>query len=1215
MHVGKVVLQQPSRHLGSMTSETRKALASIGSPDLFEALATDVLRAASPLYASLAHVGTNAAGRAVRSPVDGIGVAYAGGSRRLILTHHTITGLKALRAKWLDPIDGDIAKSLRIARAEKGRAAFCQASLVLTTPFEPGEDLIRDAQALAGDALQLDIWTGSRLAGFLDHDPEGQWLRSVYFKAEQARLSASKLKAICEESLNSYLPHDDRTLVVSRELDEKLAAFCGNVSGVCFVVGGSGLGKSTAVRRLGDREMERGGYALVIRNDTAEVAPSVEQAVAATLRSWSPGLNPSCGRDALALATPEHPILLVIEDINLSANPIQLVERILGWAVAGDEPGKPTVLRTWRVLAPVWQENVAVAGKVRDAIAARSFPVDKFERADAMAAIDVRATSAGRTLTRLQLDDLAARLGDDPLLIALNREWREPRAEDAIDSYIEQEVRTAAGAALLDLDVRDALEALAEQIVLKRRLDPSWAELKDWFGTNPVLLDGLRALLRHGHVIRFNASGAVERLAYRHDRVRDHLLSRAIERLIRRDAFPDDHWSDPYFAGLIGATLGRLDDAIIAKTGVLNPPALFAALADPRLSDSHLEQILRVAKAWVASDTFKANSTDEQKFHALRYLARTDAPFVRELAQVFPKSFPRLEAMIRNGDVRAAAAYCITSGPGTQNRWRDQLIDHALKRHPGFVVDLGHLIETVEGSADLLEGALNLAGEIGDPALCESLTQRWNREKADGSALTGGWLWAAIRCCAPAALPLADELCRLWAELPDKVRRKDSRDENPRWDIAGYTLPSGFRRKPEPRAIAYLIALTRRERRLQHVLGTILSQVDLPEAVVWSIEQSAKFARRCARTGMVNLFRIDAERAWDPDQHGLRLSEASRRAAHRIWRDRRRNAFTRRDAFAIWSQTPTPDEIASLGILEKDPVLADAALRVRLRAGDRTAIPLLKGRIASGKHRLYWWQHARRVGLSDLHDDVERFMEERRADPPKSLHADGDYLMSELLMDSRDEFSILTLKTNWEHLKTSPRYVQAALYTADPELVTLARAEIDSSENPEELLKHISMTWGFKTLGRPGVIELEQLKVLEPYYGRFGEMRVRDFFEAANHLGAVEWRKRHIDPHIAASRGVCAGTREALFAWLDSELEMATKHKARGFHIDYWIERREEDLDHSIDALRRFFGEVGGTPPEQICDALLERAGPDGYDDDVALLVLRIVDEDAQPRR
>ena len=56
---------------------------------------------------------------------------------------------------------------------------------------------------------------------------------------------------------------------------------------------------------------------------------------------------------------------------------------------------------------------------------------------------------------------------------------------------------------------------------------------------------------------------------------------------------------------------------------------------------------------------------------------------------------------------------------------------------------------------------------------------------------------------------------------------------------------------------------------------------------------------------------------------------------------------------------------------------------------------------------------------------------------------------------------------------------------------------------------------------------------------------------------------------------------------------------------DGLVERRGEDLDTGLDRLAAVFGDVGGAPVEQVCDALLARMVGDERDDDVALLVLR----------
>lgn len=74
-------------------------------------------------------------------------------------------------------------------------------------------------------------------------------------------------------------------------------------------------------------------------------------------------------------------------------------------------------------------------------------------------------------------------------------------------------------------------------------------------------------------------------------------------------------------------------------------------------------------------------------------------------------------------------------------------------------------------------------------------------------------------------------------------------------------------------------------------------------------------------------------------------------------------------------------------------------------------------------------------------------------------------------------------------------------------------------------------------------------------------MRLGDIFVAANKLGALEWRKRHLDPLLNASKfGHCSSDREALFASLDAELGQTVQFDRQRLRVDLWFERREEEL-------------------------------------------------------
>ena len=63
---------------------------------------------------------------------------------------------------------------------------------------------------------------------------------------------------------------------------------------------------------------------------------------------------------------------------------------------------------------------------------------------------------------------------------------------------------------------------------------------------------------------------------------------------------------------------------------------------------------------------------------------------------------------------------------------------------------------------------------------------------------------------------------------------------------------------------------------------------------------------------------------------------------------------------------------------------------------------------------------------------------------------------------------------------------------------------------------------------------------------------------------------------------------------------------------DGLVERRDAGIDDGIDRLVAALSEHGGGDPDLLCDALLRVVAPGGNDDDIALLVLRVDEEQAR---
>lgn len=157
----------------------------------FERIVTAILREVQPEYSSLLHPGVNSEGKTVKAPLDGIGFVAGANPPHMIAVHHTTVKRVDLKKKWLhDPATvkprkggnstmpaGDLIKTAEIVAAERERDSALRATLVLTANREPPEDVVRDAHATGQSrGIDVDIWSVSRLAHFLDNTQKGQWL-------------------------------------------------------------------------------------------------------------------------------------------------------------------------------------------------------------------------------------------------------------------------------------------------------------------------------------------------------------------------------------------------------------------------------------------------------------------------------------------------------------------------------------------------------------------------------------------------------------------------------------------------------------------------------------------------------------------------------------------------------------------------------------------------------------------------------------------------------------------------------------------------------------------------------------------------------------------------------------------------------------------------------------------------------------------------------
>ena len=147
--------------------------------------------------------------------------------------------------------------------------------------------------------IVLDVWSGSRLAQFLDINPDGQVIRREYFGTPITRMSLSELLRIGHESLNIRPTSVEEELFVERNWPR--------ITGHTLISGPSGMGKSTFCRYVLQEALKRGKPAIILDDQTVAKALSIEEALNIELLRFSSSLEPDAGSRALQLCSETEP--------------------------------------------------------------------------------------------------------------------------------------------------------------------------------------------------------------------------------------------------------------------------------------------------------------------------------------------------------------------------------------------------------------------------------------------------------------------------------------------------------------------------------------------------------------------------------------------------------------------------------------------------------------------------------------------------------------------------------------------------------------------------------------------------------------------------------------------------------------------------------------------------------------------------------------------
>ncbi len=1138
------------------TNRTIQALASFTDEGRFEGLATTILREADPLYKSLVQTGVNSKGKTVKAPLDGI--CFIPGARppHLIAVHHTTAARNDLKRKWLydpdaaTPSDkskkpstpsGDFVKTAKIVAEKRKEISDLRSTLVLTTNQEPSEEVISEVE-IAGHAhdIEIDLWSRSRLAHFLDNYPVGHWIRRQFLQIEQELLSPELLHELSLKSLKNYPPLDDAKAWIPRALDETLASSLHR--DVTFVVAGTGQGKSVACYRKLDAHVRARGFGLVLSHDDITSATTLDQAIANALRQLHPAL--ASEETALSICSPERSLLLVVEDINRADQTQFLAEKIASWSCAQVETKDKS---NWHLLCPLWPETLALLGdQARKRIEPLLVFAGGFSENEGRDAVIARARLVDNELSSLSALSISQSLGHDPLLIALYDFDNTPDPGQVIGQFVNNSVSRTAGAEeeYPSAEYHKALRMLAGEMLAHRQIDPQWLNVSEWANIQGEPLRLIGRIANRGELIHLTDSTVNQRLEFRHDRVRDWLLADAAAELERRNALPDCIVAEPYYAEVIGTVLVSSSPGpnFLRRVAEANPLALFHALRlASNAAQSSYDAILQAIDSWLDNPATHDRSNLHLRLEALAVLSETDSQHVPATVRKFSdlRTHSGQLARLRNGDITGGIELCIKLEPGVGAPWRDVQIEHA-KLHHGAKLskDLDGFLKRKDLNGSTRVGALRLAGHIGNPGLARAIEICWNIDDEKLNHLDE-YLWAFGQCCGNEPARFLGPICDAWATLPNKPEREG--DYSPREALVAYELRFAFRQRPPQTAIDYFVQRATHND-LKRPITIMLNDIDHPKALAFSVLERAAIWRQTGEINSFSYFLFGATNEWRRAQEeGRPMSDASRELLLSLWQNDENDKFLRSAAFSLWAATKQEDDLDVLRRISVPEYLADHILEQRLVRGDQQAIPDLIGKLNTS-NKDYWWHQARHLWSPELTDELDKFLSNRDG---------GGSITSELIMRLPTKEAERLLLKHWDQLRFSFYFVQAALYVATKPLLEVAATAIKDCSKPAALMMFLRTHFGIKVKGHPGLKRENQVLALAPYLDLLSDLDISMLWDECNDRGWFATRKKLLDSRLGSSSAHRIWNRDRAIKELDRMVEEKQSH----WWFNHWIDQ------------------------------------------------------------
>ncbi len=1029
-------------------------LKGVTNPAEFEALVRHVLHAYDPDFLALIPTGTGEHGKPVPDPVDGLGYAPESSSGTWVVMEATTQTGSGLPKKLRDDFE---KMSEAIPSKNRGRA-----KLALACASRLSSKLVEELHERAKrEGVHLVLASGQWLADQITK-PGNQWIGRQFlgvppeFPDLPTLLTAS---ATFLEQLGSRIVGGTGGLSRTETVNQ-LVQQVGRP--LVELVGPSGSTKTSTAFLAGQEILSSGGIVVWIDESIVDDASNFRDAVDRAFQGQGYRFNTSVGR-AILDGGFDARCLVIVDDIQRLSNAIRAVERVRSWAraIAPEIGGgistrslgsKVTILCTrW----PTADQDPAIhqsKSQMRSSYAIHAIlPTPD----DVVSRLHDRLRSEDAAISEYAAREIAESLWYDPLLVGLFLEsgLQSESERDALEpewvwrEFVSQGLRRAAdyGATVEPL-VERAWTFLGDYVLAKGSVTIDTEEIR-----RATVLEGLHealgALIGESSLVASDG----ERLAFRHDRLRDWLVGSRIYQHYRQGQLLDK-WShpwDPFFVPCIAmATLvSDFNSAFVSEVGQHRPEALVEPLRYSPAEKRH--PLLAAVHRWLDS------CRQDWQLHpevgvAVSSMAGALGEHLREVLAKLPPWSAVQVTRIAHGDTDTAIEVFRVMGLMADFPALRIALQHAKQRYGSEMIsELKRALDS-EDEAGRVTAIIEVAAALRANELVKDVLRVYKRA-ANKIDLLGPVLaflvLSGVRELSDRVLPLI----RDWLEW--RQSREDELDRNPdylRFAFSIHGIPTEAAKE-----LANVLSGEGEDR----LVSWLLHHCRTPGCTELLIRS---YAKDWANHGMQDeTWFFDSTtifRRFEPKLNRRPISPEERRVVVELARDDSEPLEVRKAAVRLWEKVALRAELPLLRSLriegEKDRIQL-----ARIRAGESRLIAWLEEKLPGWPHYI---GYAKYVWSPEMRDAVDRWLGNLisslgrdEQDSRNALVFAMPFLVNLPREDGRELF-----QQRIDRWPVTQCTIEAALLLGGASCLEWAKKKLRQHENPRQLLEFFMTGFG-----------------------------------------------------------------------------------------------------------------------------------------------------------